>query len=397
MEALLFIAIPAAQEIDENIQLNWFHQSEEKNTYGCDTASDLKERFPNTLYIGVLPAERVFETQSELRIKSRKQLEQALSYDLEDQLAVEVDSLHFAYQKNSDKNLDICVIDKTYLEQLIQFFADHNLLLQQLISETTLLSQAPEEWLIIHNNQHCLLKAGKYSYAIETENLILSLELLPDELEIPESIPVYTSSSFNLESPLTTFSTETSNHYFAQICQYYPTAPLLNLLQGPYQIKTTQAWRLIFTVGIAGILLFSSLYFYQLYQNYQLQQQESNLEHKITSIYKKSFPKARRIINPTSQMRSKLKKLEGKQVKNGDFTPLLANLARIIHQQSTFELKQLDCQKQTLSINFSVPSLEKLEHFKNDLIQLGLQADVTSINKEENQINANITMTGGRL
>lgn len=397
MDALLFIAIPAANGLDETTPLIWFHQSEEKNTHGCDTASHLKKLFPDSICIGVLSGEQVFETQSELRIKNRKQLEQALSYDLEEQLAVEVDTLHFAYQKNAEKKLNINVIDKAYLEQLIQFFSEQDILLQQLISETSLLSQASEEWLIIHNHQQCLLKSGKYSYTLETENLLLSLEALPEELQFPETISVYTTGSFNLESSLTQFSCKTISHYFSEICQYYPSTPLLNLLQGSYQVKTAQTWRLIIIASIAGILLFSSLCFYQLYQNQQLQKQESSLENKIILIYKKSFPSARRIINPISQMRSKLKKLKQKQVKNGDFLPLLAKLARTIRQQNSFELNQLNFQKQTLSISFSVLSLEKLEHFKKNLIQLGLQADVTSVNKEENKVNANITISRGHL
>ena len=397
MDALLFIAIPNSKDFDETTQLNWFHQSEGKNTQGCDNPARLNELFPNSLYIGVLPGERVFETESELRINSRKQLEQALSYDLEEQLAVEVDTLHFAYKKNAQKTLDICVIDKLFLEQLIQFFAEQNLSLQQLISETFLLSQAPEEWLIIHNDQHCLLKSGQKAYTIETENLLLSLDALSEELERPDVIPVYSSSSFNLESPLIQFSCEPLPNYFAQICQYYPSKPPLNLLQGQYQVKGAQSWRLIFTAGITTLILFISLCIFQLYQNNQLLQQDSLLNHTITTIYKKSFPKARRIINPISQMRSKLKKLETAQVKNGDFIPLLAKLARAIRQQSAFKLNQLDFQKLTLNINCSTPSLAKLEKFKNDLTRLGLQAKVSSVNKEDERVIASITITGAKL
>ena len=394
MDALLFIAIPDIKDIDENTQLTWFHQSEDKKTQGCDNPARLTELFPDSLYIGVLPGEQVFATESELRIKNRKQLEQALSYDLEEQLAVEVDTLHFAYKKNAQKNLDICVIDKLYLEQIIQFFAEQKLALHQLITETLLLSQTPEEWLIIHKEQHCLLKSGQKSYAIETENLLLSLDSLAKELDLPEVIPVYTLGSFDIKSPLLQFSCEPISDYFAQICQYYPSKPLLNLLQGQYQIKTAQAWRLIFATGITTLILFSSLCLFQLYQNKQLLQQESHLKHQTTSIYKKSFPKSRRIINPVSQMRSKLKKLEISQVKNGDFIPLLAKLARAIRQQSAFELNQLNFQKLTLSINFSTPSLAKLEKFKNDLTRLGLQAKVSSVNKEDERVIASIIITG---
>ncbi|MDC9728790.1 MAG: type II secretion system protein GspL [Methyloprofundus sp.] len=396
MDALLFIAIPAVEELTENTQLNWFHQSEAKKSHGYDTANNLKERFPEVACIAVLTGTKVLETQSELRIKNRKQLEQALSYDLEDQLAVEVDTLHFAYKKNAQKNLDISIIDKAYLEQIIQFFADQKLSLHQVFSETSLLSQAPEDWLIIHNEQQCLLKARQYCYSIETENLLLSLETLPEELELPEAIPVFTSGSFNLDLSLTEFPCTLLDDYFSQLCQYYSSQPPLNLLQGQYQVKTPKTWRLIFATCITGFILFSGFFSYQLYQNHLLLQQESKLEHKITTLYKKSFPKARRIINPVSQMRSKLKKLENNQVKNGNFIPLLAQLARVVRQQSNFQLNQLDYQSQTLNINFSTPSLEKLEQFKNNLTQLGLQAKVSSVNKEENRVIAQITITGGR-
>jgi general secretion pathway protein L len=394
MSDLLFIAIPADKELNENLQLSWFHQSEKENIHGTNTLSRLKELFPSTSYIGVLSGEKVFETQSELRIKNRKQLEQAISYDLEEQLAAEVDTLHFAYQKNAEKNLDISVIDKAYLEELIHFFSDYEISLQQLLSETILLSYAPENCLIIHHDQRCLLKVGKQCYNMDTENLILSLELLPEEFALPESTPVYTSSTFHLESSLTTFLSTKIDHYFAQICQYYPTTPPLNILQGHYQAKTVKTWRLIFAIGLASLLLFSSLCCYQLYQNNQLQLQEENLEKKIISIYKQSFPKARRIIDPVSQMRFKLKKLTSSQTQNGDFIPLLAKVARVIHQQADFKLKQLNFQKQALTITFSSSSLAKLENFKNDLIKTKLQAKISSVNKEENRVIAHIIITG---
>jgi len=392
MDALLFIAIPATDTLDENSQFIWFSPSEEANNTGYDTIANINTQFPETPCIAILPGQKVFATQSELRINNRKQLQQALRYDLEEQLAEEVDNLHFAYQKNQQKTLDIAVVDKVYLESLIHFFAEHNILLQQMITDTALLNHAPEEWLILQSQEQLLLKTPEASYALDTNNLFLSLESITTEL--PDSIPVYSCSDFNLETSLLNFDKHACDNYLIQLCQYYPKTKLLNLLQGPYQVKTAQSWRLILATGLAGMLLFTSLFSYQLYQNHQLQQQETSLDNKITQLYKKSFPKARRIINPISQMRSKLKVLQNNQVKNGDFIPLLAKLARILQQQKQVKITQFEYQKQTLQINVSIPSLAKLEGFKNSLIQQGLQAKVASINKEEERILAQLTITG---
>jgi len=394
MDALLFIAIPTNDTIDEDSQFAWFHQTEEQNNSGCDNLADFKDKFPNTSCIAVLPAQKVFETHSELLIKNRKQLEQALKFDLEEQLAAEVDTLHFAYQRDTENQLAVSVIEKAYLENLIQYFSEQGVVLQQLISETSLLAQAPEEWLIIQGKQQLLLKAKQYCYPIESDNLLLSLKSL--QTDLPEDIPVYSTSHFDLETPLTHFSPQSIDNYFVKLCQYYSNASALNLLQGSYKVKTPQTWLLILATGAATIVIFSSLCFYQLYQNHELQQQEASLENKITAIYKKSFPKARRIINPYSQMRSGLKKLQNNQAQTGDFIPLLAKLSRTLRTQDAVQLNQLDYQNQSINISFSTPSLAKLEYFKNALSQQGLKASVSSINKEEDHITAQLLITGGR-
>jgi len=394
MDALLFVAIPENEPLDEDSQFAWFHQTEEKNNSGCDNLSGFKEKFPDIPCIAVLPAQKVFETHSELRIKNRKQLEQALKFDLEDQLAAEVDTLHFAYQRDAENQLSVSIIEKTYIENLIQYFSEQEVVLQKLISETSLLTQAPEEWLIIHDKQQLFLKANQFCYPIESGNLLLSLESL--QTDLPEDIPVYSTSHFDLETPLTHFSCQNIDNYFVKLCQYYSSASILNLLQGPYKVKTPQTWRLILAIGIATTIIFASLCFHQLYLSHQLQQQEATLEHKSTAIYKKSFPKARRIINPFSQMRSGLKKLQTNQAQTGDFIPLLAKLARTLRTQGAIKLKQLDYQNKSINISFSTPSLEKLENFKNALNQQGLKAKVSSINKEENHITAQLLITGDR-
>jgi len=394
MDALLFIAIPANDSLDENSQFFWFHQTEEQSSSGYDNLADCKEKFPNTPCIAVLAAQKVFETHSELRIKNRKQLEQALKFDLEEKLAAEVDTLHFAYQRDTENQLTVSIIDKVYLENLIQYFSEQDVALQQLISETSLLACAPEEWLIMHDKQKILLKANQYCYPIESDNLLLSLESL--QTELPEDIPVFSTGNFDLETPLTHFSSQNIDNYFIKLCQNYSHASVLNLLQGAYKVKTPQTWLLILAIGIATIVIFSSLCFYQLYQGHQLQQQEASLENTITTIYKKSFPKARRIINPYSQMRSGLKKLQSNQAQTGDFIPLLAKLSRTLRSQDAVQLNQLDYQNQSINISFSTPSLAKLELFKNALSQQGLKASVTSINKEEGHIMAQLLITGGR-
>jgi len=393
MDALFFIAIPSDEPLEATTRFHWVQYTDNKSHYGYDTLSDLQTKTSENNCIAVVSGTNVFETHSELTIKNRKQLEQALRYDLEEQLATEVDSLHFAYQRNTDNTLDVGVIDTLYLASILDFFLDHAITLQSLVSETALLNQAPEAWLIIANEQQLLLKAQQHSYAIDIDNLELSLSSLKQEL--PENIPVYSVQALALESTHTQFKQQTIKQAFVQLCQYYTTDnPPLNLLQGQFQVKTPKSWRLLIGGALFSFSLLMAITLYQGYQGYALEQQDADLKNTMTSLYKQSFPKARRIVNPVSQMRSQLKQRQSAQNQQGDFTPLLATVARLLRTQNDITLLSIEYQKTALTIQLSTHSLSQLESLKNKLSQQGLEVKLSDINKDNNRVLAQLTIKG---
>jgi len=393
MDALFFIAIPTDPVLEESTHFHWVKHTDSKSSYGYDTLSDLKALCSESHFIAVVSGTKVFETQSELKIKNRKQLEQALRYDLEEQLATEVDDLHFAYQATADKTLEVSVINRQYLESILHFLLEHSITPQSLVSETSLLKQAPKTWLIIANEQQLLLKAEQNTYAIDSENLDLSLSCLKQD--IPTSIPVYSTKKLSLTSNQTQFNYQIQPHCLTQLCQYYSSdTPVLNLLQGSFQVKTPKSWRLLIGSAIISLALLLAITAYQGYQSHLLQQQDSDLKQQINTLYKKTFPKARRIINPVSQMRTQLKQRQSTLGNQGDFIPLLAKVSRVLRKQAKLQLMSLDYQTNNLTIRLETDNLSQLEALKNTLNQNDLQVTLSDINKENNRVLAQLTIKG---
>ncbi|MDT8424667.1 MAG: type II secretion system protein GspL [Methyloprofundus sp.] len=396
MDALFFIEFPKHGNIDAATKVNWYKQNNGKISTGCDELSGLKSIADKSQCIAVFPGSSVYRTQSNLAIKNRKQLAQALIYDLEEQLAEEVETLHFAYQKNAQKTLDIAIIKKNLLKNWLTALAEANIQLTYAITDTQLLDQFSEPWLILHDKGYALLKAEQNSYALDTQNLATTLASFGSDL--PESISTYSTTSLVLEECPVTLATQSDQApLFDQLCQHFTAAGMLNLLQGAFQAKTKQTWRLIQWSAAGSFILLSVLTLVQAYQNQQLQEQEAKLEQEIKAIYQSSFPKARRIINPVAQMRSGLQSLENNQIQQGGFTALLAGVARAIQAPKEISLSSIQYHQQSMLIAFSTPSLEQLEVFKNAISQQGLTAEISSATKADNRVLAQLKITEGQL
>ncbi len=395
MDALFFIEFPKHGNIDAATKVNWYKQDNGKITTGCDQLNSLKPLADKSQCIAVLPGSCVYRTQSNLAIKNRKQLEQALIYDLEEQLAEDVETLHFAYRKNAQKTLDIAIIKKDLLKNWLSVLAEVGIQLTYALTDTLLLDQFSESWLILHDNDSILLKAEQNSYALDTQNLATILASFGSDL--PESINTCSTSTLILEGSPVNLATQADQvPLFSQLCQHYATTGMLNLLQGAFQAKTQQTWRLIKWAAAGLFILLSALTLVQGYQNRQLQNQEAQLEQEIKAIYQTSFPNARRIIDPVAQMRSGLQSLQNNQIQQGGFTALLAGVARAIQAQKEINLSSIQYYQQSMLIEFSTPSLEQLEVFKNALTQQGLTAEISSATKADNRVLAQLKITGGQ-
>jgi len=394
MDALFFIELPKNGNIDVTTKVNWYKKNNEDISSGTDELNTLKDNIEKCQCIAVFPGSNAYLTHSELSISNHKQLEQALSYDLEEQLAEDVEKLHFAYQKNAQKKLDIAIINTALLTNWLAVFSEAGIQLTHVLADTHLLSNFSEPWLLLHDNDYTLLKSYDESYALETDNLNDILEIYSADL--PVEVKLYSSTILSIESSPVNLLAE--NYYpsiFNLLCQHYDPR-LINILQGQFQSKTKKTWRLIQVVfaGLFSVLI--ALTIMQNIQKSQLQEQESQLEQNITSIYKASFPKSKRIINPVSQMRTGLKSLQKNKTLQGGFTPLLAGVARALRTQKNINLIGIQYAQSKLNIEFSTPSLAQLEVFKNALSQQNLNAEIASATKADNRVLAKLKITGGK-
>ncbi len=394
MDALFFIELPKYGSINSASKLNWYRQDQQEVTTGCNELNTLIEHIGHCYCIAVLSGNNVYQTQSTLAIRNRKLLSQALQYDIEEQLAEDVENLHIAWQKNAENSLDIAIINKNLLQDYLDVFAEAKIPVTKLITDTQLQANCPQEFLLIHNADDTLLKTHQHCIAIESWNLPVLMESLSDTL--PTSIPVYSTSSLTIaDCPIQLKQQVLSEPVFNYLCQQYNHAPILNLLQGEFQRNPPQVWRFMQWLGAGVLVLLLMLTIQQFYQWQQLQNQEIQLEQAITEIYKTSFPQARRIIDPISQMRTGLRTAQAQQGNHSGLLSLLAAFAR--SQPNQIEINSLQYQQNQLSIDLSTHSLAQLELLTNALTQQGLTAEISAANKVNNRVQAQLILTGASL
>jgi general secretion pathway protein L len=394
MDALFFIELPKYGPLNIASKLNWYRQDQQEVTTGYDKLNSLIEHIGHCRCIAVLPGNSVYQTQSTLAIRNRKLLAQALQYDLEEQLAEDVENLHIALQKNAKNGLDVAFINKALLQEYLDVFTEANLPVTKLTTDTQLLANCPQEFLLIHSTDYTLLKTPQHNIALESQNFPVIMETLGDTL--PVSIPVYSQTDLTIANcPIQLKQQVLSEPVFNYLCQQYQHAPVLNLLQGEFQKNPPKLWHFIQYLGIGTLTLLLALTFHQFYQQQQLQNQELQLEQTMTDLYKTNFPKARRIIDPVAQMRTGLRTAQAQQNNNSGLFSLLAAFAR--SQPNKIEINSLQYQQNKLSIDLNTQSLAQLEALSNALTRQGLTTEISAANKVNNRVQAQLLLTGASL
>ena len=110
----------------------------------------------------LIPQQCIYLTQVELPEKSGRQLLSAIEFQIEDQLASNIESQHFALGDSSLNPVSVAVVDKTIMQHCLELVRNHGLRLSQLLPEV-FLCPSGEGLHLIQSGDHWLLRYGQYS------------------------------------------------------------------------------------------------------------------------------------------------------------------------------------------------------------------------------------------
>ena len=120
--------------------------------------------------------------------------------------------------------------------------------------------------------------------------------------------------------------------------------------------------------------------------------------HLIT-IYKKTFPQSRRIIDAKAQMQQKLADLKKRKGQSGrSFTEMLSNSASVIAGAKGLTIKSLRYYDGRINLEIQIASLQALDKIKDQLNkENGYQVEIQNASSGKENVTARIQITGAKL
>jgi general secretion pathway protein L len=345
----------------------------------------------------------------QLPIKNRQKLLRAIPFAMEEQIADEVDDLHFVAGKaQQDGSVPVAAIKKATLETIIGDINDAGIEATAIIPDTLCLTANSEQWAVLLHKDHANLQLNRFNgceFDRDTLPIVIT-SLLEQETPItPKKIILFTQDGEtentsvqditdvlpeNIELINVSYNTTPLVIY----CGQYQNAMSLNLLQGKYKPKRKnniewQRWRLAaaLTVIWLGLGLGSAGSEY-----YDLQDKNKQLRIQIEKIYKTAFPKSKKIVNARVQMEQKLKELKGgsSSSKSTSMLALLSTSASALSSEKGITLQSINYRNNKMDLELTGTNLQAIESLNKKINRQPIQSEIISSSSEKDQVKGNI-------
>ncbi|WP_133129486.1 type II secretion system protein GspL [Legionella yabuuchiae] len=346
------------------------------------TIEKIKELQAGATTLVVLPTETCGLHEVPLPWLGERKARSAIPYALEEQLAQNVTSLHFAFDRQHYKHniYLVAVIDKAYLAATID----------TLESSEIKFDAITLDWFALQNGEHCFTKEvllvndSKFKGALSLE---LSRVYLANN---PETELLVFNDSPELSAEHPTNQIDQKAHEW--IAKRLLNAKIINLCQGEFQRggkrDRTRFWY-IATAGLLGVLVLSVLVINiakVLVLNHKIQQFDQGIEQ----IYKEFFPEAKQVISPRFRIEQSLKAGRGAQ-ESERFWVLLSTLGNAYNPQS-ITIQQLLFQNQTLMVTLTSKDFQALESLQQVLQNSNIKVTQTQASTQDGQVMATLEL-----
>ncbi len=328
-----------------------------------------------------------------LAVRGRKQLEKAVPYALEDDLAEDLEQLHVAFTGDGER-VRAAVVRRTLLRQALTGLAEAGIHPARAIPDVLALPLVDRRWGVLIDGERALARTGAGSGFACTRDLLpvlLSSALAATaEDEGPEALQVWCTDP-NAQLPDLALRIE------PQPCQgawSVFTAGLTDdagpdLLQGEFSARERRARQLRRWWPVAAALVaWAALGLANLgLEARRLEQQRTLLDASIEKVFRDTFPEIRRVENPRVQMEQALKALRAERAGSHGLLAMLADAAGPLHAQTGVTLKGMEYRNEILELSVEAGDVQQLDALRQALeSSTGMRAEIQSVNVEGERV-----------
>jgi general secretion pathway protein L len=345
----------------------------------------------------LVPGADVLLTEPELPAKAGAKLQQIVPYALEEQLAEDIDDLHFAIGKRSadSTTTPVAVVALSLMDEWTSTLKAAGLSPESMYVETDLLPLNPGHAVALLEGDVVTVRppAGA-TISMPADALTEALELMRPTGEPGEGsgrgLILYTGAAeWQEQSP----KVEAVRDQFdgikvqlltsgplALLAQQLPTAKPINLLQGRYAPQKTatvgwQSWR-VAAMLLAGLVVLHIAG--KAVELTMLKRQEKVVDASIEQAFRAAMPGETNATNARRRMESKLV-----AVRSGAGAGLLSALGALVDARNTVpgtKVQNLSFKEGALELKMGAPDADSLDRVSQVLRTSGWEADLKSGN-----------------
>lgn len=353
--------------------------------------------------IVLAPAEEVTLFQVHLKARNRQQLQRAVPYALEDELADDVETLHFALGPDlGEDRYPVAVVSRNRMERWTSSLHAAGLRPRALVPEMLALPLEEKTWTLLQEPGRCVVRTSPW------EGFYADPELLPTLLELawersearPETLHCHCCS--DASPPQTPGTAAVERDETCPMTLFgggLDTQRPLDLLQGEYRPRAgTAKWMRPWLA--AGVLLAVWVLIEMTAAWIELRDfrgQAAALRAQIEQVYKDTFPGVRRVVNARVQMEQKLKELRrtAGSRKSGGLLPLLAAGAEAVAREKGVRVEGVSYRQGKVELRIEGEDLQALERIKQFVEGRGLAAEIQSADTSGQKVSARILIHAG--
>ena len=353
----------------------------------------------------VVPSSDVLMTEVELPVKSGVRVQQVVPYALEEQLAADIETLHFALGARDEHSgrTQVAVVTRALMQQWLGALSAAGLSPELLCTEAALLPDNPGHVVVmLEGDTLCLRRVGQAAIALPALEIgaallaSLGAQMAGDDLIFyvsPEDWQRRSAEVEALRSRCASLKVQLLN--FGPLPLLAPRladAVALNLLSGEYAPKRTfgESWRRWRVAAmLAGALLVLHVGGLSL-QRYQQRHAERALDLAIGRLARQALPG-----DPGSgDVRARIEQRLARSAGTGaGLMPALAALAHAVQGVDGTTIQSLSFQEHGLDLRVRAPDAERLERVDQALTGSGWHAELTSANSEGNAYEGRIRVS----
>jgi general secretion pathway protein L len=356
--------------------------------------------------IVLVPGTDVLLAEPVLPLKGGAKLAQVVPFALEEQLAADVEDMHFAVgRRDSRPGTPVAAVSRARMDEWIDLLKAVGLSTDTIYAETSVLPTVTGAVTVLIDGKRLYVRReNQPGTVIEVEPLLEALQMaLGSGDESREHVTIFLSEDdYERERELL----EELREFTASLqLKLLPDGPLpllatnlfksgaVNLLQGPYAAKTKlnvsfAPWRyaaILATVFVAAHVGVKT------WQYFHYKQVESQLDAQIAETFQQSLPGAP-VPDPLEarrQVEQILGQLRGTGPTSGMLTTL-AMLSEALAQAPNTNIEALSYRNNVTDLRVLSPSVDSLDRIRQVAGERGVTAEIQSTNPRDQKVEGRL-------